>query len=103
MILEEKAVISIVAGIYGVFGSFAHYFWEVMKNKEVKFNPFFFFMNGFLGFFIGVVVGDFIPSDFVGRDGLILICGFLVYQILQIIEEGGIKIILKKLGIIQKK
>ena len=100
--MNEKILAVVISGIYGVFGSIAHYFWEVMQKEEVNFNPAFFLINGFLGFFIGVVIGDFIPQDMTGRDGIILICGFLVYQVLQLLEDGGLAILLKKLGINKK-
>ena len=46
-----------------------------------------FFINLFLAFFIGYVVGQFLPENTVYRDGLLAISGFSSFPILTLIEK----------------
>lgn len=99
----EKITAIFIAGTYGAFGSVIHYLYSLSREKDGKFKWGVFFMNGLLGFFIGQLMGEFIPKDFAYRDGTLLISGFLVYQILNLLETSAVKVALRKwLGIDEK-
>lgn len=92
----REFVAFLLGGIYGTIGSLVHYIWGFVKGTETNFQWKKFFINGTLGFFIGQVIGSFIPESVEFRDGVLLLSGFLVYQILAFIEADGLKIIKKK-------
>lgn len=93
---EFKLAPFLIAGAYGMFGAFVQYLYQLVKDDTKKFQWSRFFLNGVFGFFIGQVVGNFIPHDFVYRDGTLLISGFLVYQILNFIEVNVLRIVFEK-------
>lgn len=86
----------LIPGIYGTFGALVHYLYGLVRDETKKFRTWIFFMNGMLGFFIGQVVGSFLPIDFIYRDGTLLLAGFLVFQILALIEAKGLGIALNR-------
>lgn len=93
-----QAVVSFIAGgLYGTFGAVVHYLYELVKDGNQKFSFRRFFLNGVLGFFIGQLVGGFLPGDFAYRDGTLLLAGFLVYQLLDLIERKGLETLLNNL------
>lgn len=57
-----------------------------------------FTLNILLAFFIGFVVGDFLPRDMSARDGIIAISGFSAFPMLSFLETGGVNVILSALG-----
>lgn len=82
----------IISGTMGAIGSMAQYFYKNLQ-KEIKFVMTIFLINIFLGFFIGMMVSSWIPEYIPGRDGFIFLSGFLVYQLLDLLERKGIKFI----------
>jgi len=95
--LPDGVITAIVAGFYGAFGSVVHYLYEIVRDDAKQFNLPIFAINLVLGIFIGQVLGSFLSLDFEYRDGIILISGFLVYQILNLIELKGMSLLRKKL------
>lgn len=93
----EKIFALIIGGLYGAFGSIVHYLYEIVRDDNRDFSFGIFVVNGILGFFIGQVAGSFIPETFAYKDGILLISGFLVYQILDFIESHGLSLLLKKI------
>lgn len=91
-ILKSSAVISLFAGA-------VTYFYKVYKGED--FVLWRFLMNLVFAFFVGYVAGKFIPADVSSgfRDGLTAISGFLAFPILDIIEQKGVSVLLKKLNI----
>lgn len=87
----------LIPGVYGTFGALVHYLYGLVRDENKKFRFGLFIVNGILGFFIGQVVGSFIPPDFVYRDGTLLLAGFLVFQILAFIEARGLGIALNRI------
>lgn len=85
-----------IAGLYGMFGSLVQYLYSIVKAKEERFSFSRLLINGIFGFFVGQVMGDFLPLDFAYRDGTLLISGFLVYQILGFVESKGLKTIIQQ-------
>ena len=101
MVKTEAASI-IMSGVYGVFGATVHYLYRIHTGREATFKFATFALNGFFGFYIGLVVGNFIPPTLASRDGVLMVAGFLVYQIFDYIEERGLDRLKKKLGIDEK-
>ena len=88
--IEQFAYTGAVAG----FGALAHYLYEYTQNRK-DFNWVMFGINIILGFFIGNLVGDVIPTTFIYRDGTLLVSGFCAYPLLRLLEDRGVDIILK--------
>lgn len=90
----------IASGAYGLFGATVHYLYLIATKREPKFRLGIFLLNGLFGFYIGVVIGNFVPDsiDQSTRDGTIMVAGFLVYQVFDYVEERGIEKIKKRLG-----
>ncbi|MCG5240430.1 hypothetical protein [Azospirillum doebereinerae] len=87
-----------VNGAVASFGAMANYLYAHIA-KNVPLNWLRFLSTIGLGFFIGQVVGDFLPTDFAYRDGTLLIAGFSVYPLLQILEIKGVEFVGRHLGV----
>jgi len=85
--IKELAYTGSIAGV----GGFANYLWYLSKGKPFKFTMF--LINIALGFFCGNVIGCFIPTDFEYRDGILMIAGFAVWNLLAFFESYGVKIV----------
>lgn len=81
------------AGVLSVFGGSAAYVYKSVK-EETGFRVGQFLINAFLAFFIGNVVGGFIPKDSTMRDGILMLAGFSTWPILNVMEIYGRKFIL---------
>jgi hypothetical protein len=82
----------LVNGAIASFGAMANYLY-VHTTKQVPLSLVRFATNIVLGFFIGQVVGDFLPEGFQYRDGTLLIAGFCVYNTLLLLELKGAEMI----------
>lgn len=98
--MDKNEIIAIATtGLYGVFGSTTHYAYRIATKKEPQFKLAVFLINGLFGFYIGIAAGSFIPADWASRDGMLMVAGFLVYQIFDLIEERGIDYIKQRAGL----
>lgn len=75
----------LTAGILGMIGGIANYIYTTYK-KDQTFKIYGFLVNALLAFFLGNVIGSFIPANFVYRDGVLLLAGFSTFPILAILE-----------------
>lgn len=74
-----------VAGLLGGLGGISSYLYTLMKqNRPFKISGF--LLNTFLAFFIGNVIGSFIPLNYEYRDGILMVAGFSAFPILELIS-----------------
>ena len=86
------------AGAFGSFGALVHYLYTIVKDDgEYNFKTMLVFV--IMGFFVSILVGS-LMYDFFGRsyEGLLLLSGFLVLKILDFLNDSGLNIVLKKVG-----
>lgn len=97
--LKPQLVALITSGVYGLFGAIVQYFWYNTKYKRAfKFSSL--VLNALLGFYIGTALYSFIPNSLQNqKGGILLVSGFLVWHILEFIEERGFDFIKRKLGL----
>jgi hypothetical protein len=81
----KLAVTLMTNGVLATFGAAANYLYAYAhKGKDLHFLQF--VVTLFLGFFVGNVVGNFLPHDFAYRDGTLLVAGFSCYPLLRAFE-----------------
>lgn len=85
-------------GVLATFGAIANYLYANV-HKKIPFKLWTFFVTAFLGFFVGNVVGSFLPHDFPFRDGTLMVSGFVCYPILALIETEFPRMVLARIGI----
>lgn len=90
--LDPKIAEFIYTGLIAGFGGFSNYLYKYSKDGK-DFKAVSFFINISLAFFIGNVVGSFLPETFQYRDGMLLISGFVCYPLLDTIEKKAPSII----------
>jgi len=75
----------LISGLIGAFGAIANAVYATMKGRKMSL----FFIAGsiILGFFVGNLVGSFLPIDFPYRDGTLMVAGFASFPILDILES----------------
>lgn len=79
---------ALAAGLMASFGGMAAYVYQnARQDKAFKMSSF--LVNIFLAFFLGNLVGNFIPNDYQYRDGLLLLSGYCSWPILGILEIKG--------------
>lgn len=84
------------AGLLSVFGGTAAYVYKTVRDDTgFKFSQF--FINAFLAFFVGNVVGGLIPEHASYRDGILMLAGFSAWPLLGIFEFYGKKVVSKYL------
>lgn len=81
----EQIVTFFYTGIIAAFGAMGKYLHDNVI-KETNFNFWVFLANGFVGFIIGNIVGDFIGNDHEYRDGILWLSGFFYVYVITIIE-----------------
>lgn len=92
--LLDRLIDLFAAGLLSVFGGSAAYIYKTVKDDTgFKFGQF--FINAFLAFFIGNMIGGFIPHDASFRDGILMLAGFSTWPILGVLEFYGKKAVLK--------
>ncbi len=92
--LLDRMIDLFAAGLLSVFGGTAAYIYKTVRD-DTGFRFSHFFANAFLAFFIGNMVGGFIPTSANYRDGLLMLAGFSTFPILGVLEHYGRKVILK--------
>lgn len=81
-----KLIELFTAGLLASMGGAAQTLYtHVREDKPLNF--WLFIINLFLAFFVGQVVGSFVPTDFIYRDGVLLVAGFTTYPILGVIQD----------------
>jgi RsiW-degrading membrane proteinase PrsW (M82 family) len=82
--LGEQIKFYLISGAIGAFGAIANAFYSSLKGRPMSI----FFVIGsiVLGFFVGNLVGSFLPQDFQYRDGTLMVAGFASFPILDILE-----------------
>ncbi len=88
-LLEQFPIIEYtVYGFIATCGAVTRYLWDCLRDvSEFSFARFLAFIV--LGIFIGNLVGNFLPKDYGHRDGVLLLTGFIVKELLEIIESKG--------------
>lgn len=91
-------------GIVASLGTIAHYLYLVERNRDTL-RFFSFVINISMGLFIGNVIANLkVSDDYV--IAAMMIGGFLVYEIFDVLENSGADIIVKilyRFGLIDKK
>ena len=82
--LGHQVKFYLISGLIGAFGAVANAIYASMKGRKLSW----FFVLGsiVLGFFVGNLVGSFLPPDFKYRDGTLMVAGFAAFPILDILE-----------------
>ena len=80
---EFKAYI--VAGMLSAFGALVHSFYLISKGRKVTWLHM--VITLVIGFYVGQVVGSFLPANFEYRDGILLISGFGCYSVLDMLKD----------------
>jgi hypothetical protein len=75
----------LISGTIGAFGAVANAVYSSIKGRPLSF--FFIVGSVVLGFFVGNLVGSFLPPDFQYRDGTLMVAGFASFPILDLIES----------------
>lgn len=89
MYLVDRFLEIVIAGGVGIFGGISAYIYRLTKTRE-PFNGWAFIAAIVIAFFVGNLFGTFVPKDVTYRDGLFMICGFLSYPFLGLLERGGL-------------
>lgn len=83
--LEPQLKFYLISGTIGAFGAVANAVYSSIKGRPLSF--FFIIGSIVLGFFVGNLVGSFLPPDFQYRDGTLMVAGFASFPILDLIES----------------
>ena len=75
----------LISGLIGAFGAVANAIYATLKGRQLS--VFFIIGSIILGFFVGNLVGSFLPPDFKYRDGTLMVAGFASFPILDILES----------------
>ncbi|ACV50243.1 hypothetical protein [Delftia phage PhiW-14] len=90
----EKLTDMAIAGAMSAFGGVAAYVYKTIRD-DTGFKTSQFFLNAFLSFFIGNMVGGFIPQGTAFRDGLLMLAGFSTWPLLGVLEYYGKRAVLR--------
>jgi len=83
--LEPQLKFYLISGTIGAFGAGANAVYSSIKGRPLSF--FFIIGSVILGFFVGNLVGSFLPPNFQYRDGTLMVAGFASFPILDLIES----------------
>ncbi len=89
--IAEKAQRYFSVGIISAFGGIACYLYEHVKGER-EFSFITMLIMIFLAFFVGSVLGEMLPHDMKGRDGILMVAGFSSWPILDVMRARGKKI-----------
>jgi hypothetical protein len=86
----NKIVDFVIAGTLAGIGGAASYIFNMLKRND-PFRLSSFILNAFLAFFIGNILGSFIPAAYQYRDGVLMLGGFSAWPILSLLEIYTVK------------
>lgn len=89
--MPERLLEALQNGFISMIGGIANYFYVTEKTKS-RFKFLSFFTNCLLAYFVGVVVGDFIPME-EQTYGVLMVAGFCCYPIVGYFEKRVIKLL----------
>ena len=75
----------LISGLVGAFGAFGRILYSYSKGHKTSIVKT--IVTILVGFFVGNLVGSFIPIDMKYRDGILMVAGFGCYPILDILEQ----------------
>lgn len=81
----QKIIDAWVTGLVGLFGGIAYYLYTISKGSH--FQSRIFMIHAFLSFFIGWLVGEFIPNDMTYKYGMVAVSGFFALEIIKLLEK----------------
>lgn len=84
--LDTKVKLYLLTGLISAFGALANLLYQYSKGKQISFSLT--IITIVIGFFVGNLVGSFIPMDFEYRDGLLMVAGFGCYPLLDMLESN---------------
>ncbi len=76
-------------GLLAMFGGVSAYLYKcVRKDSPIQFSWLTFIIMCILAYFMGVLIGDFIPPAYESKkDGIIMLCGYCSYPICALLES----------------
>ena len=89
--LDTKMKMYLMTGLIGAFGALVNLLYQYSKGRTVSISLT--LITIVIGFFVGNLVGSFIPVDFEYRDGLLMVAGFGCYPLLDMLETNMNKIL----------
>lgn len=88
-ILAEFPIVRyMVFGVVASCGATTRYLWDCLRGVS-KFSIIGFMLYVFFGFFVGNLVGAFMPTNYEYRDGVLLLSGFVVKEIFELLQRRG--------------
>lgn len=69
---------------------------EKMRDRSIKISYTLLFIHLIIGFFLGYVLGDFIPKDLQYRDGMLCLIGVASYRLLGVLQNKVIDTVIDK-------
>jgi hypothetical protein len=84
--LDSKVKLYLLTGLISAFGALVNLLYQHSKGKKISFSLT--IITIVIGFFVGNLVGSFIPMDFEYRDGLLMVAGFGCYPLLDMLESN---------------
>lgn len=75
-------------GILAVFGGIAAYCYKIIrKDNPIKFSWLTFFIMCILAYFMGALIGSFLPENYANRDGVLMVAGYCSYPLCALLEN----------------
>tara|TARA_Y100000031_G_C8231879_1_gene391301 strand:- start:1958 stop:2308 length:351 start_codon:yes stop_codon:yes gene_type:complete len=88
-ILAEFPIVRyLVLGVIASCGAITRYLWDCLRGVS-KFSIIGFLLYVIFGFFVGNLVGSFMPEEYAYRDGVLLLSGFVVKEIFELLQRKG--------------
>lgn len=92
-----QAAALVKSGLLAAFGGLVGHLVDNI-NRGKKFSWFAFLVAVLVAFFVGQVLGDWLPSDMKGRDGVLMVAGTSGYPLLSAMQDMVMKFV-RKIGV----
>lgn len=89
----EKLEAFLYFGLLGTFAALVGYLYQVAKKSEGPLSVLMLFVTATVGFYMGMVFGQLIPSDWGNRDALVLLVGATGMKGFELVVSHSKKII----------